>query len=54
MTEEQKKECRENGYTVDHMGDFIDCNKECETCKLSYGYVLGYNDGYKQGYNDGY
>lgn len=50
MTENEKNECRENGYTCDSNGNFKACRGDCENCSFSYDYVTGYHDGYHDCY----
>lgn len=55
MTEEEKKECKDNKYVTDSFGHIIDdCEGNCDKCTLSYDYVLGFYNGYNEGYADAY
>ena len=54
MTEEQKKECRDDWYTRDHNSEFRACDGKCDNCTLSYDYVTGFYYGYQAGYDDAY
>lgn len=48
MNDNQKKECRAKNYMN------YTCGMDCEDCKRSYNYVLGYHAGYFNGYSNGY
>ena len=52
MTNDEKKECKDNGYTLDFLGNMGECDGKCEQCILSYDYVLGYSAGYHNASND--
>jgi len=54
MTDEQKKECRDNWYTRDRNSYFEACDGNCAICTLSYDYVTGFYEGYQTGYDDAY
>ena len=50
MSEEEKKECRNENYM--HSRCLIPDEEECIKCKRSYGYVTAYNEGYEDSYED--
>mgnify|MGYP003622576334 CR=1 FL=1 len=50
MTQEEKKECRNNNYM--HYRCILADEKECKECKRSYESVIPYGTGYTDSYDD--